>query len=63
MTTYEPLTKKIIDADGNELVVCAYYGTEKCRDIHKNECNSCPMMAAFIKQLNAFEEVYLDELQ
>lgn len=64
MTTYEPLTKKIIGENGQQIVVCRYYGTDTCRNIHTpNECNHCPMMTAILKQLNIFEEVYLDGIQ
>lgn len=63
MTTYKPLTKKIINDDGQEIVVCKYYGNEDiCRKIHNPDgCNSCPMLMAIMKQLNVFEEVYMDE--
>jgi hypothetical protein len=59
---YKPLTKKIIDNKGQQIVVCQYYGTKKCREIHNapNECNSCPMIAAILSQLNVFEEIYLE---
>lgn len=59
MTTYTPLTKKIKDSNGEEIVVCSYYNTEKCCNIHKNKsCVDCPMISAFLIQLNAFEEIY-----
>lgn len=63
MITYKPLTKKIINQDGQQVVVCKYYGTDECRKIHKNSdgCNGCPMMAAVLNQLNVFEEIYLEE--
>lgn len=59
---YEPLTKKIIDKKGQQIVVCRYYGTSKCREIHTapDKCNCCPMMAAILEQLNVFEEIYLE---
>lgn len=61
MTTYEPLTKKIIDENGNPMVVCRLYGTEKCRNIHTpNPCAGCPMVAKIMAQLNVFEEVYME---
>lgn len=62
---YEPLTKKIIDENGQQIVACRYYGTDKCREIHKkpNECNYCPMMEAMLNQLNVFEEIYLESLE
>lgn len=64
MTTYKPLTKKIIGENGQQIVVCRYYGTDMCRKIHTpNECNCCPMIAAILEQLNIFEEVYLDGVQ
>lgn len=63
-TKYEPLTKIILDSNGREVVVCRYYGTATCRNIHKNTgCANCPMIAAILNQLNAFEEVYMDEHQ
>lgn len=62
MIAYEPLTKKITDENGNQMVVCRFHGTDKCRDIHTpNQCISCPMLAKMIIQLNAFEEVYMEE--
>ena len=59
---YEPLTRTIMNESGQLVAVCKFYGTEQCRMIHKtpNDCNiRCPMIAAIIEQLNAFEEVYL----
>ncbi len=59
---YKPLTKKIIDENGQQIVVCRYYGTDQCLKIHTTpQCTYCPMMTAIVEQLNAFEEVYLDE--
>lgn len=62
MATYTPLTKKIIDDSGKEIVVCQYYGTKECRNIHTlNGCNqTCPMIRVMMNQLHAFEEVYLN---
>lgn len=63
MTTYQPLTKRITDTEGNETVVCRFYGTAECQKIHNSKCNNCPMLSIILKQLNAFEEVYLESLQ
>lgn len=61
MSKYEPLTKKITDDKGKQLVVCRLYGTNECH-IHKpNGCNNCPMITAIITQLNAFEEIYQED--
>ena len=63
MATYQPFTKKIIDKDGNEFVVCQFNGTEQCRSIHKTSegCIGCPVLGAMIIQLNAFEEKHIKE--
>lgn len=59
---YIPLTKKIIGDDGQEEVVCRYYGTDLCQKIYKpDKCGYCPMMTVIIRQLNVFEEVYMEE--
>lgn len=64
MHTYLPLTKKIVDEKGHQMVVCQLYGTEKCREIHiSNNCINCPMIAKMMLQLNAFEEVYMEEIK
>lgn len=57
---YEPLTKKIIDKKGNQMVVCRLFGTNECL-IHKPiGCNNCPMFKAILAQLNTFEEIYME---
>ena len=58
MNNYQRLTKIIKDKHGNEQVVCVYFGTEKCRTIHKNGCPTCPMVAAMMNQLACFEECF-----
>lgn len=58
--SYEPLTKKITDANGNKKVVCRLHGTEKCQ-IHKPDCCiNCPVLQAILIQLNTFEEIYME---
>jgi len=63
MTTYKPFTKTINDEHGNQMVVCELYGTNECRNIHtpNKGCANCPMIAAMINQLHAFEEIYMQE--
>ena len=57
---YEPLTKKITDGDGNQMVVCRLHCTDECH-IHKpNGCSNCPMFQAILTQLNTFEEIYME---
>lgn len=59
---YKPLTKKIT-INNQECVVCSLYGTGKCK-IHTNQidgCANCPVIAAILNQLNAFEEIYAAE--
>lgn len=59
MITYKQLTKKVTDANGNQMIVCRFHGTEECQ-IHKpNGCNNCQMFNAIINQLNIFEEIYI----
>ncbi len=57
MTKYTSLTKKIKDENGNDIVVCKYYGTDECRNIHKlNECpHSCPVIGIMLETLNMLE--------
>lgn len=57
---YTRLTKIIKDCNGNDVVVCSFYGTEKC-PIHI-DCGKCEMTAAIFAQLNAFENIYLEGL-
>lgn len=60
MSTYEPLTKKVIDNTGNQIVFCRLHGTNECL-IHKpSGCYNCPIFRAILTQLNIFEEVYLE---
>ena len=55
--SYEPLTKKITDDKGNQVVVCRLHGTNECL-IHKpNGCSNCPIFQAMLTQLNTFEEI------
>ena len=57
---YTPLTKKITDANGNEIAVCRFSGTEKCSALNtSHQCANCPMFANIITMLNTFEEIYL----
>lgn len=61
MVTYEPFTKVASDKQGEPMVCCRYDGTEMCR-LHKaSGCNTCPVFAAILKQLHAFEEIYLED--
>jgi len=61
MNTYEPLTKTTTK-DGVETVVCRFDGTNVCQAIHKpNGCKNCPVLAAILKQLNVFEQIYMEE--
>lgn len=57
---YSRLTKKTI-IDGKECVSCVYNGTEMCQ-IHKDNdvdnCGKCPVFAAILNLLCAFEDVY-----
>lgn len=60
MNNYQKLTKIIKDEHGNEQVACAFFGTEKCRAIHKDKnCPTCPMIAAMMNQLAAFEDYFI----
>lgn len=60
--TYQKLTKIIKDEKGREVVTCRFFGTDECRIIHKNGCDTCPMMSVFLNQLNAFETIYLKDV-
>ncbi len=62
---YQPLTKKII-VEGKEKVVCSFVDIEN----DKEKTNQCPIHSdvvcvnrllwnAILKQLNTFEEIYL----
>lgn len=55
MEDYRRLTKTIT-IDGRETVVCAFRGAQHC----SSQCASCPVMDAILKQLCAFEEVFLE---
>ena len=57
---YEPLTKIIADDSGKEFVTCKFYGTTQCRCLHTGGCIICPMLAAILNQLHAFEENYIN---
>ena len=60
MNNYQKLTKIIKDEHGNEQVACVYFGTEKCRTIHKDGgCPTCPMIAAMMNQLSWLEEYFI----
>lgn len=59
MNNYQKLTKIIKDEHGNEQVACVYFGTEKCRAIHKGGCPTCPMIAAMMNQLSALEDYFI----
>ncbi len=62
MITYQPLTKIATDEKGNQMVDCLLHGTEECQNIHMpNGCRNCPIFVAILKQLNTFEEIYLQE--
>lgn len=55
MDDYRRLTKTT-SVDGKETVVCAFAGSPQC----SYQCASCPVMDAILKQLCAFEEVFLE---
>lgn len=58
----ENLTKIVKDENGKEFVACAYWGTEKCSKIHKNEgCATCPMIAVMLNQLHYYEECFAED--
>ena len=58
--SYEPLTKIVIDDNGNQMAACRLYGTNECL-IHKpNGCTNCPMLKAIFTQLNTFEKIYME---
>ena len=62
MTAYEPLTITTTDGAGNEKAECRFYGTEKCQSIHmSNGCYNCPVFKAILKQLNTFEQIYMED--
>lgn len=58
---YNKLTK-IANVEGRECVACINYGTEMCH-IHKDhpDCIHCPMLAAILNQLHAFEVIVCEE--
>jgi len=61
MGKYNRLTKYVIDKDGNRCAACVLHGTDGCRSIHKGEsCHNCPVLAAMITRLYAFEDAYLE---
>ena len=56
MREYKKLTKIIADANGNECVACALYGTDECRTIHNGQgCYGCPMLALILNRLYCYE--------
>lgn len=62
---YQPLTKKVI-VEGKETVVCSFTDIETAKmimnqcPIHKDMvCVDRSVWSAILKQLNTFEEVYL----
>lgn len=58
MSNYQRLTKVVKQHDGQEMIACSFYGTDKCRSIHtKRGCLDCPVFAAILNQLYAFEEI------
>ena len=59
---YYTLTKMVKDEDGNEVVACVNYDTEKCLIHSAGGCEKCPMFAAILNQLRAFEEILVDEV-
>lgn len=60
MSTYTQLTKKLTDENNNQMVVCSQHGTEKCHIHTPSGCTNCPVFQAILRQLNAFEEVYME---
>ena len=61
MEKFTKLTKIIKDEAGNESVVCAFFGTEKCRAIHNDGCTTCPMIAAMMNQLSLLEDYFIQQ--
>lgn len=58
MSNYQRLTKVVTQHNGQEMIACSFYGTDKCRSIHtKRGCLECPVFAAILNQLYAFEEI------
>ena len=59
MNNYTPLTKIIIDDNGDERAVCAFHDIENCQNYGK--CDSdCVMHTAVLQQLNIFEQIFLE---
>lgn len=60
---YTPLTK-VVTVGEQEFITCSSYGTKMCRIHNPGEgaagCHVCPVFAAMLNQLHAFEEVMLD---
>ena len=59
---YSTLTKVSKDNEGNEAVACINFGTEKCLIHSAGGCEKCPMFAAILNQLRAFEEILVEEV-
>jgi len=57
MIEYKSLTK-IVTVNGLQHVACAKSGTNEC-PIHNGvaHCGECPVFAAILNQLRAFEEI------
>jgi hypothetical protein len=55
---YTRLTKVVKHSDGKESVACINFDTERCL-IHNGfpDCSHCPVFAAIINQLCAFEDI------
>ena len=62
MSENKNLTKIITDANGNECVACALYGTDECRTIHNGQgCYGCSMLAVILNRLYCYETHYQKE--
>lgn len=56
---YIPLTKIVVNENNEEMAVCRFYGTDKCRTIHSEcDCSSCSFHQSMMIQFNALEEWY-----
>lgn len=60
MGDYTPLTKIVIDRNGNEAVACAFYDTEQCQIHTCKSCADCKMFSSIMNQLNIFERIYME---
>ncbi len=56
---YMRLTKKVTNEDGEEAVICAFYGTDRCPAIHNDsvrcEAAGCQIPKIMMQMLFEFE--------